>query len=249
MFKGQAGELDAEDAAFWNVEVEDEVQEADALIVESLQATVVVREDDATGIVEKPLLKVKPSTADTRKVQRFVRRYLDSVSLIHDVSKNADLQAEFLTAMLEGVLNDDETRKVVGLLDADFPKYPVHEEQLTKWVRRWLKRKGYVFMGCEEEVSQKVVMVAKQAMGFEPLQLDVFGALQDMHEEQLQAGILDDLQQVQAHKAKTASKKRKKTIDLMAIPEDETDESTRTHPLASTKKKEVDDAPQQLAMF
>lgn len=257
MFKGQAGELDAEDAAFWNVEVEDipdEVQDTpDPLLAEAIQLGGIVREDDKQSVAaavqnnDKPQAQTEKS--DTRKVQRFVRRYLDTVSLIHDVSKNAELQAKLLTAILHGVLMDDETRKIVGLLDADFPKYPVHEGQLTKWVRNWLKRKGYVFMGCEEEVAQKVVMVAKQAMGFEPLQLGVFGALQDKHEEQVQVEILDDLQQIQPRKAKPSNKRRKKTIDLMAIPEDETDVTTGEDPLARKQKKEADDTPQQLAMF
>ncbi|MEO1167002.1 MAG: hypothetical protein AAFV98_24695, partial [Chloroflexota bacterium] len=186
--------------------------------------------------------------ADTRKVQRFVRRYLDTVSLIHDVSKNAELQAELLTAMLHGVLNDDETRKAVGLLDKDFAQYPVHEEQLTRWVSSWLKRKCYVFMGCEQEVAQKAVTVAKQVIGIEPLQLDVFGALQDMTDEQLQTDVINDLQQLQPQPSKTVSKKRKKTIDLMAIPEDDTEDSAHQRPLASGQTVE-DDTPKQLAMF
>ena len=173
---------------------------------------------------------------------------MDTVSLIHDVSKNAELQAELLTAMLNGVLNDDETRKVVGLLDTEFPQYPVHEEQLTKWVRSWLKRKRYVFMGCEEEVAEKAVTVAKQAIGIEPLQLDVFGALQDMKDEQLQTDVIAELQQLQSQPSKTASKKRKKTIDLMAIPEDDAEDNARQRPLASGQTVE-DDTPKQLAMF
>lgn len=247
MFKAQAGELDAEDAAYWNVELEDDRQNTpEQLSVESRQATVAILEENVSEIAEKPSVKVNTSTPDTRKVQRFVRRYLDTVSLIHNVSKNAELQAELLTAMLQGILNDDQTRKVVGLLDADFSKYSIHEEQLTKWLRSWLKRKGYVFMGCEDEVAQQTVTVAKQAMGFEPLQLDVFGVLQDMHDAGVQANILDDLQQLQARPPKSTSKKRKKTIDLLAIPDDEAENTSR--PLAQSKVKE-DELPQQLAMF
>ena len=254
MFKAQSGELDAEDAAFWNVEVDedsDTMQDSsDPVVVEAIQLGGIVREDEKQAVVVSVQTDDKPQskTSNTRKVQRFVRRYLDTVSLIHDVSKNAELQAELMTAMLHGVLNDDETRKIVGLLDTDFAQYPVHEEQLIKWVRSWLKRKRYVFMGCEEEVAQQAVTVAKQAMGFEPLQLDVFGALQDMKDEQLQTDTINEIQQLQPQPSKPAGKKRKKTIDLMAIPEDDAEQTVRTRPLASGQTVE-DDTPKQLAMF
>lgn len=256
MFKAQSGELDAEDAAFWNVEVDedsDAMQDSpDPLLAEAIQLGGIVREDEKQPVVANVQTNDKrqatPEPANTRKVQRFVRRYLDTVSLIHDVSKNAELQAELLTAMLHGILNDDETRKVVGLLDTDFAQYPVHEEQLIKWVRSWLKRKRYVFMGCEEEVAQNAVTVAKQAIGIEPLQLDVFGALQDMKDEQLQTAVINDLQQLQSQPSKPTSKKRKKTINLMAIPEDDAEDSARQRPLASGQTVE-DDTPKQLAMF
>lgn len=257
MFKAQSGELDAEDAAYWNVEVDDKTEEVqdsiDPLIEEAIQLGAVIHENveeqtQATVDAVQSDDVLRPAKSNTRKVQRYVRRYLDSVSVIHDLSKNAKLQAELLTAMLHGVLNDDETRKIVGLLDTDFAQYPVHEEQLIEWVRSWLKYKRYVFMGCEQEVAQKVVTVAKQVIGIEPLQLDVFGALQDMKDEQLQTDVINDLQQLQSQPSKTTSKKSKKTIDLMAIPEDDAEENASKHPLASRQTVE-DDTPKQLAMF
>ncbi|MEO1643613.1 MAG: hypothetical protein AAFR67_00390, partial [Chloroflexota bacterium] len=256
MFKEQSGELDAEDAAFWNVEVDedsDAMQDSpDPLLVEAMQLGGIVHEDEKQPLVASVQIDDKPSAqsepANTRKVQRFVRRYLDTVSLIHDVSKNAELQAELLTAILHGVLNDDETRQVVGLLDTDFAQYPVHEEQLTKWVRSWLKRRRYVFMGCEQEVAQQAVTLAKQAMGFEPLQLDVFGALQDMHDAQVQTAIVEELAEAPSLPPKPTKKTRQKTIDLMAIPEDDDEANPRTRPLVS-KQTQEDDTPKQLAMF
>lgn len=252
MFKAQSGELDAEDAAFWNVEVDEDsdiMQDSpDPLVAEAMQLGGIVREDEKHPIVVAVQSEDEPQskTSNTRKVQRFVRRYLESVSLVHDVSKNAQLQAELLKKMLHGVLNDDDTRKMVGLLDADFAEYPVHEEQLIKWVRNWLKRKCYVFMGCEEDVAQQVVTIAKQAMGFEPLQLDVFMALQDMRDQAVQAEIINDLKQVSILPPQPTRKKRKKTIDLMAIPEDDAEETASTRPLARTQEE---DTPKQLAMF
>ncbi|MEL6524989.1 MAG: hypothetical protein AAFQ07_04690, partial [Chloroflexota bacterium] len=252
MFKGQTSELDTEDAAFWNVEVDEDSDDVQAIPEAVITETISLGErshDDASPIpVAVEGDNVTQTPADTRKVQRFVRRYLDTVSLIHDVSTNAELQAELLTAMLHGLLNDDETRAVVVLLDTDFPQYPVHEEQLTKWVRRRLKRRRYVFMGCEEEVAQQAVTVAKQAMGFEPLQLDVFGALQDMHDEQVQTAIVEELAEAPSQPPKPAKKTRKKTIDLMAIPEDDDEASPHKRPLVSKQTRE-DDTPKQLAMF
>ena len=54
-----------------------------------------------------------------------------------------------------------------------------------------------------------------------------------MKDEQLQTDVINDLQQLQSQATKSKSKKRKKTIDLMAIPEDDAEDSARQRPLAS----------------
>src|SRR5690606_1130783 len=78
MFKAQAGELDAEDAAFWNVEVdEDSDNEQDMLVTEAIQLGGIVREDveeqahASVDVVQDDDVS-QPAKANTRKMQRFV---------------------------------------------------------------------------------------------------------------------------------------------------------------------------------
>jgi hypothetical protein len=252
MFKASAGQsdIDADDAAFWNVEVDEEDT------TEIVSAEPVVEPDKTESVTENETAVVAVTDnneQDTRKVQRFVRRYLETVCILPDVSRQSALQAEVIHTMLHGVMNDDDTRQVVGMLDADFARYPVHEKQLVKWTRKWLKQKRFVFTGCEDEVAQKAVTIAKQALGMEPLQLDVFEALQDMQDEQLQTQILDDLKEAEARplpEAKPVSKGGKKTIDLLAVPEDSDDSTARKRPFVRPPEHdEPRDPPKQLAMF
>src|SRR5690606_15237562 len=94
----------------------------DPLILAGLElGGVMMVEDD---LFSKPMPMIKPTASqDTGRLARYVGRYLDSVHLIHDEARRAKLQAKLLTALMDGVQDDDGTYTVVGLHDPEFSKY------------------------------------------------------------------------------------------------------------------------------
>jgi hypothetical protein len=242
MFKVSAGqgEIDAEDAAYWNVEIAAEVADEtplhhDPLILAGLELGGVLVEDHTPH----KLIPTAKSTAsqDTGRLVRYVGNYLDSVHLIHNEAKRAKLQAKLLVVLTNGVQDDEGTYTVVGLHDPDFSKYPVHAEKLTRYVRGWLKQHRFVFAGCEDEVAAKIVDLAQQALGLKPIQLDVFQAMQDAQDEALQ------LELSAPHQPK-----RWKKSDLLTVPDDTPKATAPKRPLAP-KRKQDEAEPVQLAMF
>src|SRR5690606_19801903 len=131
-------EIDAEDMAYWNVEVTDDepeitVTQNDPLVQIAIElGGVLVEEAQAiqTDTVQHPTSKMPDGTAQLR---RYVGRYLDTVHLIHDEKKRAKLQAKLLTILKDGVQNDDETYKVIGMRDPEFSQYSVHEESMVRY--------------------------------------------------------------------------------------------------------------------
>lgn len=242
MFKVSAGqgEIDAEDAAYWNVEIAVEESDEtplhhDPLVLAGVElGGVLVEEESPRELV--PLAKTAASQ-DTSRLVRYVGRYLDSVHLVHDDAKRAKLQAKLLTALMDGVQDDDGTYSVVGLRDPDFVKYPVHAEKLIRYVRGWLKQNRFVFMGCEDEAAARIVDLAQQALGLKPIQLDVFQAMQDAQDEAL------PLELSAPHQPK-----RRKKVDLLAVPDESPEASAPKRPLAS-KRPQDEAEPVQLAMF
>lgn len=222
-------EIDTEDIAFWNVELSDDEND-DPLV----QAVI-----ELGGEVDDEPLPVNvstPKTVDTSKLVRYVSRYLDTVHLIHDIAKRSKLQAKLLTLLEHGIENDDGTRKVVGMTDPEFAQYPVHEETMVRHVTSWLKKHHFVFAACEEDTAIKVVDLGKQALGLIPIKLDVFEKMQDMRDEELQ----------QSLPKREAKPKRRKTVDLTAIPDDSDTTEQVIRPLVTESS---DGIPKQLAMF
>ncbi len=165
LFKaGAAGsEIDAEDAAYWNVAVAEEPEAAaihpDPVVQTAIELGGVIAEPAAPRLTPTPAV-----SSDTARLVWEVGRYLDTVHLVHDEAKRTRLQAKLLAALQDGVQDDEGTYTVVGLHDPDFARYPVHAETLTRWVRGWLKAHRFVFAGCEEEVAAEVVRLARAAL-------------------------------------------------------------------------------------
>lgn len=233
LFKSSAEQsvIDAEDAAFWNVE----------------------RDDDAPDIISLPQPEepAEEQRLDASKLVRFVSSYLDTVHLIHERDKRFKLQAKLLLELVEGVQRDDGTFKVVGMRDPDFAKYPVHAEAMTRHVRSWLKNHRIVFAGCEDEVAAKIVDLAQQGLGLIPLKLDIFEKLRDMRDEDMQGDLTEVVKAVRETgdiQPRETPKRKKQPLDLTAIPEDDIEENVSIRPLASRQTVE-DDTPKQLAMF
>jgi len=254
MFKASAGqsEIDAEDAAYWNVEVgEDEVEEpalvahADPVVQAAIElGGVLMADDQQRQQVPKPVAKATTTQSDTARLVRYVGSYLDGVHLIHDRDKRLKLQAKLLTILTEGVIDNEETRTVVGLRDPDFGQYPVHEETLIRHVRAWLKQHRFVFTGCEDEAAAKIVDLAKQAFGLTPVKLNIFEKLQQLRDEELQS----ELSVVLKAEPPTTRPARRKKLDLLAVPEDKPEGLLHTLPMP--KRQSIpEEAPVQLALF
>lgn len=250
MFKVSAGhgEIDAEDMAYWNVEVaEDDPEirvtqdEADPLVQTAVALGGIVVADDVS-------LQKRPtkSTNDTDKLVRYLNRYLDTVHLIQDQKKLTKLQAKLISILTQGVQNDDETYLVIGMRDPDFSKYPVHEERLLSYVKRWLKRHRVVFMGCEAETATTIVDLAKQAVGLTPLKLNIFEKLQDLHDETQQVELTIQSDKIKSLQKRETKQRKRKVIDLNAVPDILPNETNI--PLEQGHRDE-EELPQQLAMF
>ena len=104
LFKAQGaqGDVDAEDAAFWNVEVDTPERaplvaaavEEDPLVQAAIELGGVIAEEPAAPLpVERPrLVTHQPS----RRLERAVGRYFASVHILPDRRQVARLQAELL---------------------------------------------------------------------------------------------------------------------------------------------------------
>ena len=175
--------------------------------------------------------------------------YLDSVHIISDNHKRAKLQAQLLQAVRNGVLREDGTRDVMGVGEVDFGLSNTHEEKLIRWVQAWLKQHRVVFAGCEGEVAREIVHMAKQACGLTPTQFDLFEAMKDVRNEELQMDVLHQLQtDLAAHKTSSIEPKPQtkshRKVDLLAVPVDSTPTSLPVLPLPSKPT-----TPKQLALF
>lgn len=253
MFKASAGqsEIDAEDAAYWNVEIAaEEVDETplhhDSLVLAGLELGGVLV-DDKTPRQSIPMAK---PAGDTERLVYYVGGYLDSVHLVHDDAKRIKLQAKLLAALVDGVQDDDGSYTVVGMRDPNFGQYSLHAEKLARYVRGWLKQHRFVFAGCEDEAAAKIVDLAQQALGLKLIRIDVFQAMQAARDEELQHELSVKLQS----EGQTASPppehqpKRRKALDLLAVPDDVPEATVPKRPLASKRPKNEAE-PVQLAMF
>lgn len=177
-------EIDTEDAAYWNVEIASEAIEdtpqPHPLILAGMTLGGVLVED---ALPQQIPVEKRTASQDTGRLVRYLGSYLDSVHLVHDEAKRIELQTSLFSTLMDGVRDDEGTYTVVGLCDADFMKYSVHAEKLTRYVRDWLKRHRFVFTGCEDEAAEKIVDLAQQALGLKPIQLDVFQAVQYAQDE------------------------------------------------------------------
>ncbi|MEO1440974.1 MAG: hypothetical protein AAFV33_11260, partial [Chloroflexota bacterium] len=105
----------------------------------------------------------------------------------------------------------------------------------------------------EDEAAAKIVDLAKQAFGLTPVRLDIFEKLEEMRDEELQRELTVTLKAdrpVAFAPAKQPKRKRKK-LDLLAVPDDEPETVSDVRPLAPKRRQpEADEhVPQQLAMF
>ncbi len=84
-----------------------------------------------------------------------------------------------------------------------------------------------------------------------PVKLDIFEKLEAMRDEELQRELTLTLtanRQAVSTRAKQPKRKRKK-LDLAAVPEDEPETVSDVRPLSPKRRQADEPVPQQLAMF
>ncbi len=219
-----AGEVDTEDAAYWNVEVAadtiaDETTHAE---LEPLLETVFplsatsIDQPHISLLLPKPAANGIKSNGIGDRLLEAVSAYLETVHIIADPARFARLLVQLLQVLEHGIENDVGTRQVMGLRDPDW--LPDHETRLANWVRSWLKRERVVFGGCEDEVAGEIIRRAKTALNLIPMTL-----------------------------VKRETRRRVK-VDLLAVPDDEP-LAVAVSPSFRASRLSPENHPVQLALF
>jgi len=231
-------EIDVEDAAFWNVDIEDgdhtpvepEPVSADPLLTFAQQALGAATSDSVSrGPIIIPKAngngKSRPDPIGdaTEALARSVGNYLDTVHILSDDAQRSKLQAELLAAIAQRA-NNERVPAVVGLTHPDYRKDPRHRATLLGWLAAWLKQQRFVFPGCEAEVAAKVVDLATQPLA------------------------------VQQVKPKPVARRKPvrrggKKIDLLAVPEEEPEVVPDSIMPLLPSPERAPEAAQQLALF
>ena len=187
------GEIDSEDAAYWNVELNEpegeplaaesdtsfmqvELQPAlddDPLIQEAIRLGCVVAEI-GTEYPERQAAAVTTSEHEPQPFAQIVSDYLDSVHIITNDQKLSMLRTELLT-----------------LLQAS----PAH-------LRDWLRDNRVVFPGCETEVAAQIMRLAKQISNSSS------ATVVDLHPVKV------------SPKPRKPAAAKTRRLDLMAVPDD-----------------------------
>jgi len=156
------GEIDSEDAAYWNVELtgaKDEplaieyaasvmqielqtVLENDPLIEEAIRLGGVVAEIE-TEYPERQAAAITTSEHESQPFAQIVSDYLDTVHIITDDQKLSVLRAELLKLLPAGSASLGD----------------------------WLRDNRVVFPGCEAEVAAQIMRLAKQVSNSSPTNL------------------------------------------------------------------------------
>ena len=156
------GEIDSEDAAYWNVELTvstDEpltieyaasvrqielqpVLENDPLIEEAIRLGGVVAEIE-TEYPERQAAAITTSEHESQPFAQIVSDYLDTVHIITDDQKLSVLRAELLKLLPAGSASLGD----------------------------WLRDNRVVFPGCEAEVAAQIMRLAKQVSNSSPTNL------------------------------------------------------------------------------
>jgi hypothetical protein len=161
LFKSSAEQcaVDAEDAAFWNVEtVDDTPDEVDPLVTFAVAKL--------GGVVqETPLKKHKLKTHKLTAI----RDYFKSVSMLPD-AKFARVQARILMTLENGVPHPKDSLLMLaeGIHHPDFAKYPVHEQTLMHWLTKYLRSEKAVPREFCEATAQEILRIAQQAISSKP---------------------------------------------------------------------------------
>ena len=138
----KAGEIDIEDAAYWNVESADLLAKAEPLLAAEPDSLIDLALDVGAVVTKLPD-QLEVEAERERSVPTFSRdaiiAYLDTVHLIADDATLARRRSELLDKLAEGTLGG---------------------AGLQAWLSVWLTGNRVVFPGCETEVAAKIVSLS-----------------------------------------------------------------------------------------
>jgi hypothetical protein len=145
-----ANDYDTEDAAFWNVETTSESA------------------DDT----EQPTIRLLPPRSTPQPAsslnERVVKRLKRAGRL--DGAKLATVAARVTGALERGVPHPSDGALMLceGVNHPDFAKYPVHAEQLTAWLTKYLRSKKAADPETVGNLAAALVRVASNQAGIRP---------------------------------------------------------------------------------
>ena len=157
MFKADDNAYDAEDAAFWQVETVTEPHED--------QAVTLSPPDGDTSTIR--LLPPK-AAAKTNLNAKVVKRLRRAGRL--DEAKLATVAARVTGALERGVPHPSDGTLMLceGVNHPDFATYPVHAEQLTAWLTKYLRSKKAADPESVGGLAAALVRVASNQAGIRP---------------------------------------------------------------------------------
>jgi hypothetical protein len=160
MFKTDTGnDYDTEDAAFWNVETASESADTEG------------HGDISTRDTEQPVIRLLPpkSTPKPTSLGERVHKRLKRAGRL-DEAKLATVAARVTGALERGVPHPSDGALMLceGVNHPDFAKYPVHAEQLTRWLTKYLRSKKAADPESVGSLAAALVRIASNQVGIRP---------------------------------------------------------------------------------
>ena len=160
MFKTDTGnDYDTEDAAFWNIETEPELVNTEG------------HGDASDHDAEQPTIRLLPpqSGSSQNTLNRRIVKRLKRAGRLNEV-KLAEVAARVTIALEHGVPHPSDGALMLceGVNHPDFAKYPVHAEQLTKWLTKYLRSKKAADPESVGSLAAALVRIASTQAGIRP---------------------------------------------------------------------------------
>ena len=159
-------EIDADDAAYWNVETAPSVPEVERTGDPLLDFA--RREFD---VMVSPLIRptpIRPTDKDSGvpPIPQSIATYLTEVCLRVDAAKFEWMYQ----ALLNGVQNAEA--RITGLRPSEFAQSMTAQQELSVWLGTWLAEQHLVFPGCEREVAETLLILALETPDMPPTLTD-----------------------------------------------------------------------------
>jgi len=185
-------------------------------------------------------------TPQIDRQRRYVMQYLETVSYASS-DRLSRYTPRLLALIREGEWDDrEDVKKVTGMLEDCYMDSEPMQKRLLSRVSSFLKQKKLISGEQVGDIAQRIIDLSLMAFDLKPLQLDIFDGMRLAQKTSHSQPILRKIPTSKPkQKGKTRAKK-KKQLDLMALPDDSPDPTEQAHiPLDD----DTASTPRQLAMF